>query len=221
MRFWSLGAAGRNGARSWRRAAAATVVLAGLMTATGPAAAKDTQGLKQRLWREVIEENGPSQMVGKVRLEVGGSSDDRVDLRAIPEIRVTAGTGFRWFGAMVGFLVTVIPAALCGSEPLMMDPGDTAYRFKRELSRLDLLLDRQVVAPLAVDKVCKPRYDVPYGRKRLKTRTKKVRGCYQVYQYPAEVFVAGAPLAVRIYEGDKPARVGHVLLEPALLADVR
>ena len=53
----------------------------------------------------------------------------------------------------------------------------------------------------------------PAGRPKLR----KIRGCHGVYKYAPRAFEPGGSLAIRIFEGKRPAKVGDVRISEELV----
>ena len=80
-----------------------------------------------------------------------------------------------------------------------------------------LMRDGMVIPPLAEKLECGTERVMVAETPKSKPRLRKIHGCHGIYTYAPQVFRPGAALALRIYEGGKPAGGGDVSLSPELV----
>jgi hypothetical protein len=145
-----------------------------------------------------------------------------VAVQIVPDLRWTAGSGFRVTGRIVsypvlagiqvGLVLVVAFVAFFGGdgdlEPLILPavlwkPVRAAYHFKGDFEAARLLRGAEEIAPIDGQRLCGTSKVWLARKPGQKPRWRKVRGCWGTYTFPAEAFQPGAPVEVRVFEEGK------------------
>ena len=154
-----------------------------------------------------------------------GVRDPIVVVQVVPDLRWTGGSYFRVAGRLVSYPVMVVAQvffllieALGGADhPLVLPaelwkPAHAAYHFKGDFLEARLLRDGVEVRPIKGQRHCGTSEVQMSRRSEQKPRSRKIRGCWGSYIYPAEAFAPGGALEIRLVEEGQEDRPEVVML---------
>ena len=154
-----------------------------------------------------------------------GVRDPIVVVQVVPDLRWTGGSYFRVTGRLLSYPITAVAQvlmflneALAGGDEVpvfpaeLWKPAHAAYHFKGDFLEARLLRDGVEVQPIEGRRHCGTSEVQMARRPGQKLRSRKIRGCWGSYIYPAEAFAPGGALKIQVVEEGQEDRPDVVTL---------
>lgn len=179
--------------------------------------------LEQRADFRMISDKTPWGWV-----QQAGVRDPIVVLQVVPDLRWTGGSYFRVAGRLVSYPIIIAAqvlvwaiAGIGGSEgPVFpaawLNPVHAAYHFKGDFLKARLVRDGVEVRPIEEQRYCGTSKVLMARRADQKLKSRKIRGCWGSYSYPAEAFTPGGALEFQLVKEGQEGRPEVVKLPPEL-----
>ncbi|MCZ6696518.1 MAG: serine protease [Acidobacteria bacterium] len=144
-----------------------------------------------------------------------------VTLQVIPEIRRNSAKYAAVVAYWVFYPVILLVALFGGGPELLADPPSPTSCFVPAFDQVELLRGGRVIQPIHPGRRC----GQPFGLLEIdfcsegsgRTKKRKVKGCFGIFTYPAEAFVPGEPMEVRITKKSRRSEPEVVPLDPDLI----
>ena len=144
-----------------------------------------------------------------------------VTLQVIPEIRRKGGKYVAVTAYWVFYPVILLAALFSNSPELLADPPSPTSRFVPAFDQIELRRGGRIIQPIHPGRVCSQFMGLLEidlcSEDPDRSKKRKVSGCYGTFTYPAEAFVPGEPMELRITRKSGRSEAEVVALDPALI----
>ena len=144
-----------------------------------------------------------------------------VTLQVIPEIRRNGGKYVAITAYWVFYPVILFVTLFSNNLEMLADPPSPTSRFDPAFDQLELRKGGRIIRPIHPGRVCGQSLgllEIDFcSEESGRSNKRKVKGCYGIFTYPAEAFVPGEPMELRITRKSGRSEPEVVALDPALI----